>query len=76
MISDAGDLIVTCDQYRSQERNRVACMERLRSMVCEALPEPRVRRKTRPTAGSRVRRLEGKKRDSAIKKFRRNQNPE
>ncbi|MBX3393119.1 MAG: aminoacyl-tRNA hydrolase [Phycisphaeraceae bacterium] len=70
MVSEAGHLIITCDQNRSQERNRAECLDRLRKMVRSAIPEPRVRRKTRPTAGSQARRLEGKKRDSAIKRSR------
>ncbi|MFN7022826.1 MAG: aminoacyl-tRNA hydrolase, partial [Phycisphaerales bacterium] len=40
-------------------------------LLVQALAEPKVRRKTKPTRASRERRLEGKKRRSDIKRGRR-----
>ena len=66
-----GDLLVVADAERSQYANRMACMEKLKQFVEAAAKEPKVRRKTRPTAGSRENRLEKKKAHSRIKAQRR-----
>lgn len=65
---------VDVDQHRSQQRNRDLAAERLATKVREALAPRRKRRPTRPTAGSRRRRLEGKRRRSETKKLRRKPN--
>jgi ribosome-associated protein len=52
-----GDLLVVSDSERTQDRNRRACLDRLRAILVAAQAEPRPRRKTRPTRGSRERRL-------------------
>jgi len=56
---------------RSQARNRELAVERLVGQLREALRVPRRRRPTRPTAQSRERRLESKRRRSATKRLRR-----
>jgi ribosome-associated protein len=56
---------------RSQARNRDLALERLARRIDEALRVPRTRTKTKPTAGSKRRRLEGKRRRSDVKKSRR-----
>jgi ribosome-associated protein len=66
-----GDLLIVADAERSQYANRQACMEKLRAFVESAMKEPKVRRKTRPSAGSRQRRLDSKKAHSRIKAQRR-----
>jgi ribosome-associated protein len=65
-----GVLIITAQQYRTQERNRQDALDRLLRMIREAAVRPVPRRPTKPTAGSRKRRLEGKRRRSAIKGLR------
>ena len=65
-----GVLIITAQQYRTQERNRQDALDRLLAMIREAAVRPVPRRPTKPTAGSRKRRLEGKRRRSAIKGLR------
>jgi ribosome-associated protein len=65
-----GVLIITAQQYRTQERNRQDALDRLLQMIREAAVRPVPRRPTKPTAGSRKRRLEGKRRRSAIKGLR------
>ena len=56
---------------RSQARNRELALERLRSRLESALSVRRPRRDTRPTASSRRRRLEGKRRRGELKRARR-----
>jgi ribosome-associated protein len=56
---------------RSQAQNRELALERLRGRLASALAVQRPRTPTRPTAGSRRRRLEGKRRQSERKSQRR-----
>jgi ribosome-associated protein len=71
-ITTDGTVVVTSQRYRDQDRNRQDCVEKLRAMLAEASKRPRVRKPTKPTRGSRLRRLETKKRRSALKQERRN----
>lgn len=70
-VNDAGELVLTSDAHRSQERNRSACLERLADLVRRSLVPPKPRRRTRPTRSSVERRLEGKRRRSRVKERRR-----
>ena len=66
---------VSCQESRSQWRNRQLCVERLVAAIDEAAaPPPAPRRPTRPTRGSQERRLSGKKRDADKKAGRRGDN--
>jgi ribosome-associated protein len=56
---------------RSQMRNRELALERLGDRLAAALEVPRPRRATRPTAASRRKRVEGKRRRSDVKRARR-----
>jgi ribosome-associated protein len=56
---------------RSQTRNRTLALERLAARIARALEVPRARRPTKPTAASRQRRLEAKRRDAQRKRDRR-----
>ena len=68
-------ITVTCQESRSQWRNRQLCIERLIAMIDEAAaPPPAPRRPTKPTRGSQERRLSGKKRDADKKAGRRGDN--
>jgi ribosome-associated protein len=69
-ITTEGDLLVTSQRYRDQERNRQDCLEKLRALVLEATRVPRARKKTKPTAGAHRRRLAEKRRRSARKQER------
>jgi len=67
-----GVLTIAASEYRSQHRNREAARARLVEMLTEALaPPPRPRKASRPTRGSRERRLAGKKRRGETKALRR-----
>lgn len=64
-------LTITASEHRSQLRNRAAARERLSALLREALMPEVPRRRTKPTAGSRRRRLEGKRIRAEIKRNRR-----
>jgi ribosome-associated protein len=65
-----GVLVISAQRHRTQERNRADALDRLVELIEQAAVAPVPRRKTRPTKGSRERRLEGKKRRSNIKGLR------
>ena len=72
VVARAGPVLRAIAQdERSQWRNRELAVERLVEVLREALRVPRVRKPTRPTAASRERRLEGKRRRSQVKRLRR-----
>lgn len=62
---------VVVDDERSQSRNRTIARERLAARLHSALAPRRPRRATRPTLGSRQRRLSEKRRRSEVKRSRR-----
>jgi ribosome-associated protein len=62
-----GVIVIHAQRFRTQERNRADAIDRLVELLREALVRPIPRRPTRPTLGSKQRRLEGKKRRSDIK---------
>lgn len=64
-------LTVSAEEHRAQRRNRVAARERLAAILREAVAPPMVRRPTKPTKGSKRRRLDGKRRRSETKQNRR-----
>jgi ribosome-associated protein len=62
-----GVIVIQAYRFRSQERNRADAIERLEEMLKTAMERPIPRRPTKPTYGSKQRRLEGKKHRSDIK---------
>ena len=66
-----GRLMVSSQATRNQARNLEDARERVRALVAAALREPRTRTPTGPSAGARERRIEAKKRRSALKRDRR-----
>ena len=65
-----GVLVIKAQQYRSQEQNRADALARLNALVQSVAQAPTVRRPTKPTYGSRQRRLEGKAQRSVTKTLR------
>jgi len=65
-----GVLIIQADQFRSQDRNRADALGRLIDLVRQAAIAPIPRRPTRPTLGSKKRRLESKGKRGDLKKLR------
>lgn len=70
-LDAAGRIRLVSSGSRSQLRNREAGTERLRRLVADALVPPRPRKRTRPTAAAKARRLDAKRRRSALKRTRR-----
>ena len=70
-ITGEGDLVLTSQRYRDQERNRQDCLDKLREVVLQATVVPKRRKKTRPSRGARERRLAEKRHRSAAKTARR-----
>jgi ribosome-associated protein len=70
-VTEEGVLIIEARQYRSQERNRQAALERLVRLIQQAAEPPKPRRKTQPTQASKLRRLESKRKRSEVKRLRR-----
>ena len=69
-VTTEGEIIITADGERTQEANRRACLNKLRAFIVKALVEPKVRKKTKPGRGAKLRRLAGKKMQSEKKKNR------
>ena len=69
-ISADGVVVIKAQQFRSQEQNRAAALERLAELVRRALVVPKVRRATKPTHASKVRRLEEQRQRSRLKRER------
>jgi ribosome-associated protein len=69
-ITDDGIVVIKAQTQRTQERNRADAIERLQVLVRQAAQRPKLRRATRPTRGSKQRRLESKKHRGAVKALR------
>jgi ribosome-associated protein len=69
-----GLLVIEARRYRTQEQNRQDAIQRLATLVRKATEPPRPRKRTRPSAESRRRRLEDKHRRAEIKRLRRDPN--
>jgi len=70
-INKEVELVLSSDRFRSQSRNSEDCLDRLRELVAEAIPEPVIRKKRKPSKGAKRRRLEDKRRQSQKKRNRR-----
>ncbi|MFO7302494.1 MAG: alternative ribosome rescue aminoacyl-tRNA hydrolase ArfB [Acidobacteriota bacterium] len=75
-LADDDVIVVEAREHRTQAANREAARERLAALVRQALVRPKRRRKTRPTAASKARRLESKARRARIKAGRGKVTPE
>lgn len=70
-LTSAGELVLSGQRFRDQERNRQDCLEKLAELIRQAATVPEIRRPTKPTKGSKQRRLADKRRQSAAKAARR-----
>jgi ribosome-associated protein len=70
-ITSDGDLIIDSREHRTQAQNREAARERLVALLQQAARRPRARKKTRPTAAAREKRITAKKRRADVKSMRR-----
>ncbi|MFC1893386.1 alternative ribosome rescue aminoacyl-tRNA hydrolase ArfB [Chloroflexota bacterium] len=69
-ITEDGILIIEARRFRTQGRNREDATDRLVKLIRNAAQRPTIRRKTRPTLASKIRRLESKHRGAEIKRVR------
>jgi ribosome-associated protein len=69
-MTKEGELVLTASEYRSQDRNRKAALDRLIELIRSAAIIPKYRRATKPTYASKQRRLEKKQKRSGLKKTR------
>ena len=69
-LTDDGVLVIAAQRFRTQERNRDDARQRLAAIIQAALHVPKKRIATKPTKGSKERRLSGKRERSAVKKTR------
>jgi ribosome-associated protein len=70
-LTRSGELVLACDETRSQETNRELVLSRLAALLKTIRFAPRTRHATKPTRASKERRLEAKQRQSSLKKTRR-----
>lgn len=70
-ITAEGQMVIQGQRFRDQAKNVEDCKERLRAMILEVLFPPRPRRATKPTRGSKERRIANKKQQSQRKAGRR-----
>jgi ribosome-associated protein len=66
-ITGGGVVVIKAQTSRSQDANRAEALQRLNELVNSVAVPPKPRRPTKPTYGSKQRRLEGKSQRSAIK---------
>lgn len=70
-LTNEGEFVLFCDETRSLHRNEEIAFSRLRELIGECWKAPRKRIKTKPTRGSKEKRLTTKKKDGAKKQSRR-----
>ena len=69
-LTKEGELLLVSSRTRDQGKNLEDCREKLRLLILAAVKPPKVRRPTKPTHGSQLRRLESKGKRSEAKKDR------
>lgn len=69
-INSEGILIITSQEDRSQLKNKETAISKFYTLVTRALTPPKPRRRTKPTAASRLRRLTEKKKTGEKKSLR------
>ena len=69
-LTDEGVLVLSAQRFRTQDRNREDARERLAALIAAVLVPPKKRIATKPTKGSKERRLGAKRERSTVKKHR------
>jgi len=69
-ITAEGVVVIKAQQFRQQEQNRDAALERLRELIAAAAVVPRVRRATKPSKAAKKRRVDDKTRRGQVKALR------
>lgn len=70
-LTKEGEIVLTANRFRTQEMNRADAQQRLVDLLAKAAVAPKPRRATKPTYGSKLRRLDSKAKDGAVKRLRR-----
>jgi ribosome-associated protein len=66
-LTTEGLFVIQGQRFRDQAKNIEDCRAKLRDMILEALTPPKLRRPTRPSRGSKLRRLDAKRRQAQRK---------
>ena len=69
-LTKGGEIVLTANEYRTQEQNREAARERLVAMLNEALTPPKARKKSRVNRVGKTKRLKAKKARGEVKATR------
>lgn len=69
-ITGDDELVIQSQEFRDQEKNKLACLDKLREFLVQASFVPKARRPSKPTRGSKERRLQAKRKRAAIKSSR------
>jgi ribosome-associated protein len=71
LLAQSGDLVITAQTHRSQERNRDEALKKLIDLLRKAAKRPKFRVATKPTKASKIRRLDSKTKRGETKILRR-----
>lgn len=71
-LTNNGDIILQCDESRSQHRNREIIVKRFLEMMREGIKKPKLRKKTKPSKAAKLKRLREKKLNAEKKSNRKN----
>jgi len=69
-VTKEGKLLIEAKRFRTQEQNRADAIHRFVELLRKALIPPRPRKKTKPTAAAKEKRIKTKKRKAEIKRMR------
>lgn len=75
-ISKDGVVVIKAQQSRSQEKNRIDAVKRLRQLILKAMVQPKKRLPTRVSQSARKKRLDRKTKRGRIKQLRKSVSPE
>jgi ribosome-associated protein len=70
-LTKSGELVISSQDSRDQPRNIDSCLAKLKEMILSVAKAPKKRRATKPSRGSKVRRLKAKKQRAEVKEGRR-----
>lgn len=70
LMTAEGVIVIKAQEYRSQDMNREAAQQRLVALIRQSMVVEKTRRATKPTKGSKIRRVESKVRKGATKALR------
>lgn len=69
-INQDAVVVIKAQRYRSQDKNRIEALQRLQELLQSVTHNPKIRRPTKPTRGSQVRRMDKKKQHGKKKTMR------